>query len=174
LAISKEKKQKMVADYVQRLSKSQAIILTDYRGMTVASVTELRTRLREVNGGFQVVKNTLFERALAESGIPVYADAVTGPIAVGYCYSDVPQVVKTLNAFARATDALSIRGAFFGKAFLDAAGAKALADLPPREVVLGGLLGMVQGPMISLVSTIAAPMRELTQVLQARSEQAAA
>lgn len=174
MAISREKKEQMVADYLENLSKSQVVILADYRGLTVASITELRTRLREFHGSFQVVKNTLFERALAESGIPVPADKLAGPIAVGYCFGEVAPVAKALNGFAKETDILKIKGAFFGRAFLEADAARLLADLPPRPVVLGGLLGAVQGPMSALAGVIAAPMRELARVLQARSEQAAA
>lgn len=173
MAIPKEKKPQMVADYLQKLSKSQATILADYRGMTVGSITELRVKLREVSSGFQVVKNTLFKRALDEAGIPASMEQLSGPIAVGYCYGDVQPVVKVLLDFAKDNEALQIRGAFFGKSFLDAEGAQALATLPPREVLLGELLGTLQGPMSSLVSTIAAPMRELVQVLKARADQGA-
>jgi len=171
LAISKEKKQEMVAEYGQQLARCEAVLLAEYRGMTVSRVTALRRKLREVDGGFQIVKNTLFERALAETGIPVEEGQLTGPIAVGYCFGDVRLVTKAFLDYAREDDSLKIRGAYLGKTYLDAAGAKSLADMPPREVVLAQLLGTVEGPMSSLVSVIAAPLREIAQVLRARSEQ---
>jgi large subunit ribosomal protein L10 len=171
LAISKEKKQEMVAEYGQQLARCEAVLLAEYRGMTVSRVTALRRRLREVDGGFQIVKNTLFERALAEAGIPVEEGQLKGPIAVGYCFGDVRLVTKAFLDHAKEDDALQIRGAYLGKTYLDAAGAKSLAAMPPREVVLAQLLGTVQGPMSSLVSVIAAPLREVAQVLRARSEQ---
>jgi large subunit ribosomal protein L10 len=171
LAISKEKKREIVADYAEKMSSTQAMILTEYRGLTVADMSELRHRLREVEGGFQVVKNTLFDRALQDAGIPVPEGQLEGPVAVGYCFGEVPPVAKALIDFAKVQANLKVHGAILGSEFLDAEGVKSLADLPPREVLLAQLVGAVQGPMSNLVTTITAPMRELVQVLQARAEQ---
>lgn len=174
MAISRAQKEKMVADYVDKMSHSQALILTDYRGLSVADISDLRRRLREVDGVFQVVKNTLFARALEEAGLPIPTEQMEGPVAVGYCLGDAPPVAKALVDFAREVDLLKVRGAILGTNLLDLEGVKGLADLPPREVLLAQLVGTVQGPMSSLVSTLQAPMRELAQVLRARSEQEAA
>lgn len=171
MAITKEKKREIVADYVERMSGSQAIILTDYRGLTVANITELRIRLREVGGGFQVVKNTLFDRALQDAGISMPEEQLEGPIAVGYCFEEAPPVAKALMEFAKESATLKIHGAILGNQFLDVEGVRSLAALPAREVLLAQLVGAVQGPMSGLVTTITAPMRELVQVLQARSDQ---
>jgi large subunit ribosomal protein L10 len=171
LAISKDQKKVMVADYVDKMSRSQAMIITDYRGLTVADITTLRQNLREVDGIFQVIKNTLFERALAETGIPTMSEQLKGPIAVGFCLGEVPPVAKALMDFAKESQILQVQGAILGTRFVGAEAVKELAELPPREVLLAQLLGAVQGPTSSLVSTIAAPMRELAQVLRARSEQ---
>jgi large subunit ribosomal protein L10 len=173
LAISKDKKQRMIADYVDRMSNSQAMILTDYRGLTVADISELRRKLREADGTFQVVKNTLFLRALGDVGIP-FAGDLDGPLAVGYCKNEVPPVAKILVDFAEKNPNLEVKGALLGTSLLDAKAVEGLAELPAREVLLAQLLGAVQSPMSSLVSTITAPMRELVQVLQARAEQEAA
>ena len=171
MAISKEKKQQMVADYVDKLSQSQAAILTDYRGLTVADLSALRTRLREENSVFQIVKNTLFKLALEQAELSAPAEQLQGTVAVSYCLGEVPPVAKTLMDFAKESEILQVRGAILGTAFLGPDRVKELADLPPREFLLAQLLGAIQGPMSSLVSTFNAPMRELVQVLQARSEQ---
>jgi large subunit ribosomal protein L10 len=173
LAITKDKKKQMVADYVDRMSNSQALVLTDYRGMTVANLTDLRRKLREDGGTFQIVKNTLFKIALERAELTIPPEQLEGTIAVGYCREEVPPVAKTLTEFAKKSDALKIRGAILGTDFLDIRGVQNLADLPPREVLLAQLLGSVQGPMSSMASTIAGPLRELAQVLQARAEQGA-
>jgi large subunit ribosomal protein L10 len=174
LAISKAQKEQMVADYVDKMSRSQALILADYRGLNVATITDLRQKMRETDGVFQVVKNTLFKLALEEAGLPFPAEQMEGPVAVGYCLGEAPPIAKVLMDFAKEAEALKIKGAILGSNILDAEGVKGLADLPPREVLLAQLLGAVQGPMSSLVSTLEAPLRELAQVLQARSEQAEA
>lgn len=171
MAISRAQKEQMVADYVEKMTNSQALILTDYRGLSVAALGDLRNRLREVDGVFQVVKNTLFQRALEEAGLPIPSEQMEGPVAVGYCLGDAPPVAKAMMDYAKEKDRLKIKGAILGTNLLDLDGVKGLADLPPREVLLAQLVGAVQGPMGSLVSTMQAPMRELIQVLQARSEQ---
>jgi large subunit ribosomal protein L10 len=171
LAITKEKKEKMVSDYAQKLSDSQAIILTDYRGLTVASLTALRQKLHELGSGFLVVKNTLFEHALQEAGRAIPEGRFQGPTALSFCFEEVPPVVKALIESAAENEILQIKGAIWGTTFLDAEGARALVYLPSREVLLGQLLGAVQGPMANLVGTVTAPMRELAQVLAARGEQ---
>jgi large subunit ribosomal protein L10 len=171
LAISREKKEEMVADYADNLSRSRAMILTDYRGLTVANITQLRQNLREVDGAFQVVKNTLFQRALEQAGMPVPTEHLEGPLAVGFCFGDTPPVAKALVDFAKQVEMLQIKGAILGTELLDAQGVRGLADLPPRDVLRAQLLAAIQGPMSNLVSVLAAPMREIAQVLKARSEQ---
>lgn len=170
MAITKEKKQQIVADYVEQATAAQAIIIADYRGLNVAQLTELRRKLREDNGKFQIVKNTLFRLALEQAGIPIPEEYLQGPVAVGYC-DEAPPVAKILKDLAKDSDSLEIKGAILGTKILDAKGVEDLASLPPREVLLAQLVSSVQGPMSSLVSTINAPLRELVQVLQARSEQ---
>jgi large subunit ribosomal protein L10 len=171
LAITKDQKREIVADYVDKMSRSQAMIVADYRGLTVADMTALRRNLREVDGVFQVVKNTLFERALTEVGIPAPTEELKGPLAVGFCLGEAPAVAKVLMDFARESQILKVQGAILGGRFVGPEAVKDLAELPPREVLLAHLLGTMQGPMSSLVSTITAPLRELAQVLRARSEQ---
>ena len=120
MAISKDKKQQMMADYVDRMSKSAAMILADYRGLTVGDLTDLRRRLREVDGTFQIVKNTLFLRALDEVGASLPGYDLEGPLAIGYCTGEVPPVAKILVDYAGEKDKLEIKGALLGTSFLDA------------------------------------------------------
>lgn len=171
MTITKEQKQQMVEGYVDRMSKSQAMIFTNYGGLTVTDMMAMRRKLREVGGVFQVVKNTLFARALEQAGIPIPSEQLQGPIAVGYCFEESPPVAKVMMGFAKETQGLQVRGAILGTKCIDFETVQALANLPPREVLWAQLLGTVQGPMSSLVGTITAPLRELVQVLQARSEQ---
>jgi large subunit ribosomal protein L10 len=171
LAITKQKKVRISSGYTQKLSGSKAVILTDYRGLTVASMTELRQKLRELGSNYHVTKNTLFRRALVEAGMPVPEEQIKGPTALGFITGDVPPVVKVFLDFAAENEALLIKGMIWGTTFIDEKGTKALVNLPSREVLLGQLLGAVQGPMTSMVGTITAPLRELVQVLAARGEQ---
>jgi len=174
LALTKEQKEQIVAKYVEKFSKSQALILADYRGMTVANLTSLRSRLRESGNSFLVVKNTLARIALERAGKPVPSDVFTGPVAIGLCYGEIAPVAKAFNEAAQDTKLLTLRGAILGSRLVDAEGTKQLANMPPREVVLGEVLGRLQSPLSSLVSVLAGPLRGLAYVLQARSDQLAA
>lgn len=171
MATSRQQKEKMLGEYADNLSRSKVMILANYRGLTVAQLTDLRQRLREQNSNFQVIKNTLFARVLKDAAIPVTEDQLDGPLGVSFCFGDAPPVAKVLLDFARETQILQVQGAILGARLLPAEKVRELADLPPREVILAQLLGTVQGPMSSLVSTINAPLREIVQVLTARAEQ---
>jgi large subunit ribosomal protein L10 len=174
LAITKQKKVRISNDYAQKLSGAKAIILTDYRGLTVASMTELRQKLREAGSSYHVSKNTLFRRALTEAGIPIPEAQLKGPTALGFVTGEVASAVKAFLDFAAENESLQVKGVIWGTAFIDREGIKALVNLPSREVLLGQLLGAVQGPMANMIGTITAPLREIVQVLAARGEQAAA
>mgnify|MGYP000287751330 CR=1 FL=1 len=129
MAISKEKKQQMVADYVERLSNSQAVIFTDYRGLDVAALTNLRRLLREEQSSYQIIKNTLFQLALEQAELPVPAEYLDGPVAVSYCFEEVPPVAKALVEFGDRAKVLKIRGALLGDSLLNVESVKDLADL---------------------------------------------
>jgi large subunit ribosomal protein L10 len=173
LAISREKKEQIVSESVDQLADSRAVVFTDYRGLSVAQMNQLRNNLREKDGRYQVIKNTLLRLALQGADLPIPEEFLTGPVAITYCFGEVPALAKALYDFADETKILTVKGALLGNQVLDAKAVKAVADLPPREILLAQLLGAVQGPMTNLASVLAAPLRELVNVLQARSEQSA-
>jgi large subunit ribosomal protein L10 len=173
LALTKQQKEKIVAEYADKFSKSQALILADYRGMTVANITRLRRQLRGSGNAFVVVKNSLAEIALRQAGRPIPKDVMVGPMAIGLCYTDIASVVKTFNEVAQETKILTIRGAILGNRVVNADQAKALADLPSREVLLAQVVGTIQAPLVNLVSVLAGPMRGLVTVLQGRADKIA-
>ena len=94
MAISRKKKEELVSAYVEQLNNSDAVIITDYRGLTVTEIQELRAEIRKAEGAFSVVKNTLAKRALAEAGLPAVDDLLIGPVGIGFCHQHVPGVVK--------------------------------------------------------------------------------
>ena len=114
MAISKEKKIELIADYSEKLAKSEAVIFTDHRGLTVKLQEDLRRQLWESESSFQVVKNTLLSRALDDAGIEVPQEALDGPTALGYAYEDAAAVVKILAQFAKETDLLTFKGGYVG------------------------------------------------------------
>ena len=174
MPLSKTQKEEIVAGYVELFTNSQALIFTDYRGLTVAAVSELRGQIRESGNSFVVVKNSLAKRALAEAGMEVPEEVFFGPVAIGVCQADIAAVAKALNKTAKDTKVLTMRGALLGDTFVDAAQAVALADLPSREELLAKMVGSIQSPISGLVNVLAGPMRGLVNVLNGRKDQLAA
>jgi len=172
LAISKARKQELVAQYSDLLARSQAIILTEYRALSVPETQRLRRKLQEEGAVFSVVKNTLFKLALQRAGLPTLDDLLVGPTAVGFCMQDVPSVAKAMLDFAKdATGVLSPKGGLLGDRVISAEDVKSLAQLPPREVVLAQVLGGIQAPASQIAGVVASGIRQILNVLQAWVDQ---
>jgi len=171
LAISKEKKRELVADYTDRLTRSQAVVFTEYRGIPVRDLERLRRQLSESKSVFQVVKNTLLGRALQDAGLSVPEDVLRGPTAISYCFEDIASAIKTLADFAKETGTLSFKGGLLGSRFIDGGEVQALATLPPRAELLAQVVSNIQTPIRGLVNVLAGPLRGLVNVLQARADQ---
>jgi len=167
LALTREKKEQIVEDLSRRLTASQVVILTDYRGLTVPQLQDLRNRLRKSGGEYRVVKNTLTRIALRRSGKPVPEEMLFGPTALLFLYNDIAQPTKTLMEFAEETKILTIKGGLLGDQILEEAEVKRLADLPSRDTILAELLNVIQGPAANIVHILEAPANELLRTLQA-------
>jgi len=171
LAITKERKQELLAQYTDLLQRSQAVILTNYHGLSVAQVTQLRNQVREANGAYYVTKNTLIKLAMQQLDLAVSDEWLSGPTAAGFCFDDVPAVAKVIKDFAEETDLLSIKGALLGNKLISDERVKALASLPPVEVVKAQLLGTLSAPMSGLVGVLNGVLGGLVGVLEARKDQ---
>ena len=170
MAISRKKKEELVAKYVEQIKESDAIIVTDYRGLTVPDIQELRGKIREAEGSFAVVKNTLAQRALEEAGLPAIDDMLTGPIGIGFCHQNVPGVAKAITRFAKDNDALEVRGGLMGNVIIDEDAVKKLADLPSIDVLRAQILGLINAPATQLTGVIAGSVRQLVNVVNAYAE----
>ncbi len=168
MAISKEKKAQLLETYVSLLGDSQAIVVVSSLGLTVAEVTQLRVKIRESGARFHVVKNTLFRRALTQAGMPV-PDFVEGPLSVAFCVEDIAPVVKAINEFADdlGERPFEIRGGIVDADVLGPDGAKALADMPSKEVFFAQILSGIKAPGSQLVGVLSSVLRETVTVLQA-------
>jgi large subunit ribosomal protein L10 len=173
LAISREKKQELVADYRERLERSQAVILTSYQGLNVAQISELRNRLRAVGTGYQVIKNTLLRLALQEAKLPRLDTLLEEPTAIGFCYQEVQPAVKVLTEFSRETGTFGLKGGLLGHRLLTTEDINSLASLPSRDTLLAQVLTALQSPVRGLVSVLSGPIRGLVAVLKARADQLA-
>jgi len=166
-----EDKQKITEDLHDRFTKSAVVVVTDYKGLDVSAINELRRKLREEDIEFQVVKNTLLIRAAKDTGVALIQDYFKGPSAVALSYSDPVAPAKILTQFAKDNQKLEIKGGVLNDKVLDADAIKALAKLPSREVLLGQLLATLNEVPTSLVRTLAEIPRSLLNVLTAIRDQ---
>ncbi len=170
MAISREKKEELVKEYVGRMNESDAIIITDYRGLQVVEIQELRMAIRKAEGSFAVVKNTLARRALEEAGLPVIDDLLTGPVGIGFCNENVAGVAKAITTYAKSNDKLEVKGGLLGDKIIDEATIKNLASLPTLDVLRAQLMGLINAPATQLTGVIAGSVRQLVNVVNAYAD----
>lgn len=167
-----EKKIQAVRELTDILAKSTVAIATDYRGLTNAELSQLRRRLRERGIAYHVVKNTLARLAGEQTGKTGLASISVGPTALAFGYGDVVEPARMLVDYIRSTKTvLTVKGGLLDNRVLSADDVTTLAYLPPREVILGQLLGQLQGPMAALVGVLSGNLQSLLRVLQARIQQ---
>lgn len=166
-------KQAAVAEIVESFHDAAGAVLTEYRGLSVKELQELRRALGE-NAQYAVVKNTLAKIAAEQAGIETFAELLTGPTAIAFIKGDVVEAAKGLRNFARANPALVIKGGVLDGKPLDAAEVARLADLESREVLYGRLAGAMLaslGQAVRLFNEPLAQAARLAGALQAKAEQ---
>ncbi|MCY0876458.1 MAG: 50S ribosomal protein L10 [Firmicutes bacterium] len=143
----REEKAALVEEIAGKLRESKSTIVADYRGLTVAEVTELRKQLRDAGVEYRVLKNTLTRRATSASGTDELDVYLKGPTAIAFGVSDLVAPAKILSDYAVKHKALEVKGGLVEGRLIDAEGVKALAALPSREGLLSMLLSVLQAPM---------------------------
>ena len=171
MAISREKKETIVNEYVDKLRRSQAVIVSEYRGLTTKQMQGLRRDLRGAQSELAVSKNTLIARALTEVGLPAPDEMLSGPVAVTFCYEEVAAPAKVLTKFAKDSKILVLRGGLMGQSVFNEAGVQSLTELPGKEQLRAQVVGTLQSPINGLVNVLAGTVRGFMNVLNARAAQ---
>jgi large subunit ribosomal protein L10 len=153
VALKREEKAAVVGEIAAEVAKSQAIVVAEYRGLEVGSITALRKQARESGVYLRVLKNTLARRAIAGTPFEKLTDQLVGPLIYGMS-SDPVACAKVLNSFAKGNDKLVLKGGALPNVLMDTNGVKALAMLPSREELLARLLGTMQAPIAQFVRTL--------------------
>jgi large subunit ribosomal protein L10 len=174
LAISKERKQKIIAEYATWVKRSQAMIVADYKGLTMAEMDILRSKMRDAGGEFHVIKNTLGQLAFKEAGLPLPEKLFEGSTVIGFAFEDAPAVAKMFTDYARTSEILKIKGGYLGAQVMNSAQVKSLADLPPLPVLRAQLLGTLLAPASRLARTLAEPARQVAAIVKAYAERESA
>jgi large subunit ribosomal protein L10 len=166
-----ENKKQFVADLKKRFEKSKVAILTDYKGLNVEAMTELRAKLREAEIEYQVVKNTMLRLASEGTDLEAIKENFKGPSAVALSYEDPVAPAKILTEFAKDNDKLEIKIGVMGGKVLELDGIKALSSLPSREELLATVLSAMNAVPTSLVTALSDVPRRMVNVLQAIKDQ---
>jgi large subunit ribosomal protein L10 len=160
-----------VAELSEHFSQSSGAVLTEYRGLTVAQLKELRRSLGE-NAHYAVVKNTLTKIAAKDAGIDDFDELLVGPSAIAFITGDVVEAAKGLRDFARGNHALVIKGGVLDGKPLSPDEISRMADLESREVLLAKLAGAMQASLQNAVSLFAAPLAQTARVIEALRQKA--
>jgi len=162
-----EQKKQIVAEVAEKLQTCASSVLTDYRGLNVAQVTELRRRLREAGIEFKVIKNTMTRRAAEQANFGGLQEYLTGPTAIAFSREDAVAPAKILSEFAKENDALKIKAGIVEGKIVSADEIKALASLPSREGLLSMLLSVLQAPVRNFALAVKAVAEQKEQAAQA-------
>lgn len=173
MAISRRHKEDLVAHYTDWLNRSQALVLTEYIGLSMKQIDELRAKVREVGGEFHIIKNALGEVAFKSAGLELPEKFLEGSTAVAFAFREAPEMAKIMVELARSSDFVKIKGGYLDKRPIDPEGVKALAELPPLPVIRAQLLGVLVAPASKLVRTLAEPARQLASVFKAYADKEA-
>jgi large subunit ribosomal protein L10 len=163
-----------VEELKERFAGVQTAVLTEYRGLTVRQLSDLRKQLKGAAADYKVVKNRLARIAIKGSPLDGLGKHLTGPTGVAYTRKDPVPVAKALQTFVRNNPALTIKVGMIEGKVLEPAALKSLAELPSKDALRAQIVGAVQGPMGKLVTLLTAVQGELARVLEARSKQGAA
>ena len=169
-----EAKRTEVADLAERIGRSTIAIATDFTGLKVNQLTELRRRLKERDAEYRVVKNRLAALAATQAGNEAFRELLEGVTGIVFGYGEPESAAKTVYEYVRQTrSALRMRNAIMGGEVLSPAQVSALAALPSKQELLARLLGQLNAPIAGLVHVLSGPVRGLAIVLQRRAEQLA-
>lgn len=163
----RSEKVSVVDEVSEKFTSSDAVLLTEYRGMTVQSISKLRRALAPSGATYKVFKNTLVNIAANKSGIEGLEPLLHGPVAVAFVKGDAVEAAKALRDFAKTEPKLVIKGGLLGTSVLDAKQTMALADMPPKAQVLAEIAGLFEAPLSNLASLFEAPVRDVAYAIAA-------
>jgi large subunit ribosomal protein L10 len=173
--LNRDQKAAVIDEVAAQISGSEAVFAVDYRGISVPQAAELRTRLRDADASFRVVKNTLTERAADKAGADALKELLEGPTAMTFVRGDAAAAAKALRDFARAHNMLDFKGGWMNGAPLTAAEIQSIAQLPSRDVLYGRLVGMVASPLTGLAAAldglIGGLARQLSQIAEQKNQE---
>jgi large subunit ribosomal protein L10 len=169
--LNRDQKAAVIEEVAGQIQEAEAVFAVDYRGISVPQAAELRTKLRDADASFRVVKNTLTERAADQAGADGLKELLEGPTAMTFVRGDAAAAAKALRDFRRATQLLEFKGGWMNGAALSPDEIDSIAQLPSRDVLYGRLVGMVASPITGLAAAMGGLIGGLARQLQAMADQ---
>lgn len=169
--MARPEKEAVVTELAKKFTKAKSMVITDYLGLNVEEMTELRSQLRDAGVEYKVVKNTLAKIAAEEAEVKDVDQYIVGPTAIAFGLEDVVSPAKVLVKFAEDHENLEIKAGTLNGGIIDEKKVKSLADIPPREQLLSQVLSGMQAPISGLVNVLQGNIRGLVQVLGQIKEQ---
>ena len=163
----KEQKAALVAEITEGLGRASIALVSEYRGITAGEATEVRRKIRAVHGELRVAKNTLIRRAVKDTAYSMLDEQLGGPVGLILSFADPVKLAKTVTGMRELGEKFKVRGGVLDGKPLTAEEIQALAALPPREVVLGQLLGLLMAPATQVVRLLNEPGSALARVVDA-------
>jgi large subunit ribosomal protein L10 len=163
--MNREEKSQTIQEIAAQIEGAEAIFAVDYRGISVPQAAELRSKLREADSSFRVVKNRLTKRAAEQVGEERLADLLVGPTALTFVRGDTAAAAKAITTFNKEHDILTYKGGLMGETVLDEAAFRSIARLPSREVLVGQFAGIVASPLTGVVRGLNALIQGLATQL---------
>lgn len=168
LAITRERKEELVATYTAQLAKTDGFIVAEYKKLTVAQTNNLRRKLAESGGTYMVTKNTLFKRALKDNGWPVPDEQLSGTVGIVFGNGNLPAVAKSVQSFIKdAPDNFAAKGGVISGSVFKAAELETIANLPTLDEIRAQLAGLIVTPASQLAGLLKAATSQVVNVLQA-------
>ncbi|MCX5781253.1 MAG: 50S ribosomal protein L10 [Elusimicrobia bacterium] len=167
----KKEKEILVQELTEKIKKNNGMVLTQYQGLTVAEISELRSQLRNLKCEYTVVKNTLSKIATKNAGLEKFSEYFDGPTAIAIENGDIVAPAKVIVNFAKRHNKLKIKAGVLEKKIISENEIRALAELPSKEVLLSILLGTMKAPITNFVNVLQANIRNLVYVLEAIRKQ---
>lgn len=167
----REEKVREVSELSDLLSGSMLVVLTDYRGLSVADIRSLRTKLREQGVTFRVAKNTMLVLAADKAGKPALKEALVGPTAVAFGNEEISALARTLGDFERTSRVMKVKSGLLGDRLLSAAEVLSLATMPSKNELLSQVVAGIQSPIAGLVGVLNGVIVGLVGTLEARRQQ---
>jgi large subunit ribosomal protein L10 len=165
--LKKEEKVRVISELHEKFNKATGLIFTDYRGLTVEEMSDLRNRLRESSFEYRVVKNTLAKRAADQTPADAARDSFTGPVGIAFSYDDPVLLAKKILEFSKSNEKLEIRGGIVEGGVCTPAEIKTISELPSREVQLSMLVGAMQSPMSKMAGLLNATLSRFIYAMEA-------